>query len=101
MGQAASRVSDAHLRIYQNLLSIQSPGTRMQMIDTLLSSPEHSQAFKTAGIYGHMLHYAQQVKAGYNPPKLPGESAAVESAQGQNKAKPMQDILEPNCIPSQ
>jgi curved DNA-binding protein CbpA len=80
MGQAASRVSDAHLRIYQNLLSIQSPGTRMQMIDTLLSSPEHSQAFKAAGIYGHILHYAQQVKAGYNPPKLPGESP---SGQGQ------------------
>ena len=91
MGQAASRVSDAHLRIYQNLLSIQSPGTRMQMIDTLLSSPEHSQAFKTAGIYGHMLHYAQQVKAGYNPPKLPGESAVAESAQGQNKAPPTQN----------
>jgi curved DNA-binding protein CbpA len=47
----------------------------MQMIDTLLSSPEHSQAFKAAGIYGHILHYAQQVKAGYNPPKLPGEDA--------------------------
>lgn len=76
MGQAASRVSDAHLRIYQNLLSIQSPGTRMQMIDTLLSSPEHSNAFKAAGIYGHILHYAQQVKAGYNPPTLPGEPSA-------------------------
>jgi curved DNA-binding protein CbpA len=57
----------------------------MQMIDTLLSSPEHSQAFKAAGIYGHILHYAQQVKAGYNPPKLPGEGG-----QGQNKpAMPM------------
>jgi len=85
MGQATSRVSDAHLRIYQNLLSIQSPGTRMQMIDTLLSSPEHSNAFKTAGIYGHILHYAQQVKAGYNPPKLPGEGG-----QGQGQNKPMQ-----------
>ena len=74
-------MSDAHLRIYQNLLSIQSPGTRMQMIDTLLSSPEHSHAFKTAGIYGHILHYAQQVKAGYNPPKLPGEPSGP--AQGQ------------------
>jgi curved DNA-binding protein CbpA len=82
MGQAASRVSDAHLRIYQNLLSIQSPGTRMQMIDTLLSSPEHSQAFKTAGIYGHMLHYAQQVKAGYNPPKLPGETSGPSGPSG-------------------
>ena len=85
MGQAASRVSDAHLRIYQNLLSIQSPGTRMQMIDTLLSSPEHSQAFKAAGIYGHILHYAQQVKAGYNPPKLPGEGVSEAGTAGGGK----------------
>jgi curved DNA-binding protein CbpA len=83
MGQAASKVSDAHLRIYQNLLSIQSPGTRMQMIDTLLSSPEHLQAFKTAGIYGHLLHYMQQVKAGYNPPKLPGEKDTVKGGSNQ------------------
>ena len=81
MGQATSRVSDAHLRIYQNLLSIQSPGTRMQMIDTLLSSPEHSNAFKAAGIYGHILHYAQQVKAGYAAPKLPGEGPAQAKSQ--------------------
>ena len=58
----------------------------MQMIDTLLSSPEHSNAFKTAGIYGHILHYAQQVKAGYNPPKLPGESG---EPSGQPKVQPM------------
>ena len=54
------------------------------MIDTLLSSPEHSHAFKEAGIYGHILHYAQQVKAGYNPPKLPGEGP---SGQGQGQSK--------------
>lgn len=87
MGQAASRVSDAHIRIYQNLLSIQSPGTRMQMIDTLLSSPEHSNAFKTAGIYGHILHYAQQVKAGYTPPKLPGEASPPGQGQGQRQGQ--------------
>jgi len=89
-------VSDAHLRIYQNLLSIQSPGTRMQMIDTLLSSPEHSHAFKTAGIYGHILHYAQQVKAGYNPPKLPGEGGQPMQAQGQ----PMAVTIHKNSLQS-
>jgi len=89
-------VSDAHLRIYQNLLSIQSPGTRMQMIDTLLSSPEHSHAFKTAGIYGHILHYAQQVMAGYNPPKLPGEGGQPMQAQGQ----PMAVTIHKNSLQS-
>jgi curved DNA-binding protein CbpA len=58
----------------------------MQMIDTLLSSPEHSNAFKAAGIYGHILHYAQQVKAGYTPPKLPGEGPT----QGKSNGQPMQ-----------
>lgn len=81
MGQAASSVSGTHLRMYQNLLAIQSPGTRMQMIDTLLSSPEHLSVCKSAGIYGHLLHYAQQVKAGYNPPKLPGEKDKGGSSQ--------------------
>jgi curved DNA-binding protein CbpA len=63
----------------------------MQMIDTLLSSPEHSHAFKEAGIYGHILHYAQQVKAGYNPPKLPGEpSGQGQPMQSKGQGQPIQ-----------
>ena len=73
----------------------------MQMIDTLLSSPEHSHAFKTAGIYGHILHYAQQVKAGYNPPKLPGEGGQAMQAQGQPmqvQGQPMQAQGQPMAV---
>ena len=75
MGQSASMVSQTHLRIYQNLLAIQSPDTRMQMIQTLLSSPEHMNFARNAGIYGHLLHYVQQVKTGMKAPLLPGESS--------------------------
>lgn len=68
-------VSQTHLRMYQNLLAIQSPDTRMQMIQTLLSSPEHMNVARNAGIYGHLLHYVQQVKTGMKAPPLPGEQA--------------------------
>lgn len=82
MGQSASMVSQTHLRMYQNLLAIQSPDTRMQMIQTLLSSPEHMSVARNAGIYGHLLHYVQQVKTGMKAPSLPGE-ASGQGGQGQ------------------
>jgi curved DNA-binding protein CbpA len=80
-------VSETHIRMYQNLLGIKSHGTRMQMIQTLLSSPEHLEASRSAGIYGHLLHYVQQVKGGHNPPPLPGMASVsvspTYSQQGQ------------------
>jgi curved DNA-binding protein CbpA len=81
-------VSDTHRRMYQNLLGIQSHGTRMQMIQTLLSSPEHLEASRAAGIYGHLLHYVQQVKGGHTPPPLPGAAASrVETPKGQGQGQ--------------
>jgi curved DNA-binding protein CbpA len=66
----------AHQRIYQNLLGIQIPATRVQVIQTMLSSPEHLESARAGGIYGHLLHYVQQVKEGKQPPELPGEVRA-------------------------
>ena len=66
-------VPEAHVRMYQNLLAIQSPGTRAQMIQTILSSPEHTASARTAGVYGHLLHYVQVVQAGGGGSVLPGE----------------------------
>ena len=62
-----------HQRIYENLLAIRSPGVRAQMIQTILSSPEHSATMRAAGVYGHLLHYVQVVQAGGAPPPLPFE----------------------------
>lgn len=84
MGQAIS-VQDTHMRMYQNLLAIQSPSTRMQMIQTLLSSPEHLHVARQAGIYGHLLHYTQQVKEGRPPPLLPGEKTTQVTSYTQQK----------------
>ena len=66
----------AHQRIYQNLLAIRSPGVRAQMIQTILSSPEHSATMRAAGVYGHLLHYVQVVQAGGSAPPLPFERSS-------------------------
>lgn len=58
-----------HIRIYKNLLAIQSIDTRLKMIDTLLTSPECVGSMKAAGIYGHVLHY----KSTSGGSRLPGE----------------------------
>ncbi len=75
--------------MYQNLLAIQSPDTRMQMIQTLLSSPEHMNVARNAGIYGHLLHYVQQVKTGMKAPPLPGEKGGEVKAQQPLLQKPL------------
>ena len=82
-------VSQTHLRMYQNLLAIQSPDTRMQMIQTLLSSPEHMSVARNAGIYGHLLHYVQQVKTGMKAPLLPGEASGQGGGGQQSLQQPL------------
>ena len=82
----------AHQRIYQNLLAIRSPSVRAQMIQTILSSPEHSATMRAAGVYGHLLHYVQVVQAGGAAPPLPfekrsgGSSGSGASGAGQTVA---------------
>ena len=72
----------AHQRIYQNLLAIRSPGVRAQMIQTILSSPEHSATMRAAGVYGHLLHYVQVVQAGGAAPPLPFERSSGSGSSG-------------------
>ena len=97
MGSSISREIPPHiLRIYQNVLAIQSASTRMQMIQTLLSSPEHSESARAAGIYGHLLHYIQTVKEGRQPPFLPGEQG-----QGQGQGQGQQQQQQQGQIVSQ
>jgi curved DNA-binding protein CbpA len=90
MGVGSSKVLDHHRRIYQNILNLQSVPTRVQMIQTLLSSPEHLEAARTAGIYGHLLHYIQTVKEGRVAPPLPGEGTKWEGTKGEATAQKVQ-----------
>jgi len=82
MGADFSKLPAEHRRIYQNILNIQSPGTRAQMIQTLLSSPEHTESARASGVYGHLLHYVQCVKEGRAPPPLPGQGQGHGQGQG-------------------
>jgi hypothetical protein len=70
---------EAHVRIYQNLLQIQSPTQKAQMIQTILGSPEHLEYARAAGIYGHLINYVQVVKGGGVPSRLPGETSKSTS----------------------
>lgn len=94
MGQQISleQFDPAHLRIYKNLLSIQSPGTRVQMIQTLLAGPEYVATFKRAGVYAEILAYVSAVQRGEKPRLLPAERTgiAVPSLQGQQQGQQMQ-----------
>jgi curved DNA-binding protein CbpA len=71
--QISSSIPDVYLKMYGNILKIQSPQTRAQMITTVLSSPEHAAAAKSVGVYGHMMYYVQMVQTKQSLPLLPGE----------------------------
>lgn len=64
---------EAHVRIYKNLLGIQSVKTRAEMIQTLLQGPEYVLTMRKAGIYPQMLQYVARAQQGINPGGLPGE----------------------------
>jgi curved DNA-binding protein CbpA len=83
MGAAASTIDPTHLGIYKKLLQIQSPGTRVQMLQTLLSGPEYVVSAKRAGLYPHLLRYVSSVSQGQNPGPLPGEQQHTASIQAQ------------------
>jgi len=79
---------EPHVRIYRNLLQLQSPATRVQMIETLLSGQEYVASAKQAGLYGPILTYVASVRRG-DPSLLPGERVAPGGQQlahgGQNQ----------------
>jgi curved DNA-binding protein CbpA len=89
--QQSSAVFDpAHIRIYSNILKLHNPQTRVQMIQTCLSSIEYVQTAKRAGIYSYLLSYVSSVQNG-NPILLPGEQAAPQQ-HNQYTHQPVQSI---------
>jgi curved DNA-binding protein CbpA len=69
----------AHIRIYKNILSIQSPATRVQMIQTLLAGPEYVVAAKRAGVYSSFLAYIGSIQRVERPALLPAERTGLPS----------------------
>ena len=76
----AAHIPDAHVRIYRNILQIQSPSTRLQMLETLLSGQEYVASVKQAGLYGPVLSYISSIRRG-EPALLPGERANTQNSQ--------------------
>ena len=87
MGNIQGKIPEPHIRMYENLLAIQSPGVRAQMIQTIMSSPEHQQSVRAVGIYGHLLHYIQVIQAGGAAPALPFEGKGQGQGQGSNQGQ--------------
>ena len=75
--QVSQQIPEAHIRIYRNVCSIQSPVTRVQMLETLLQGQEYVTSAKYIGIYGPILTYMAAVRRG-DPALLPGERQSGE-----------------------
>jgi len=79
----ATQIPEAHVRIYRNILQIQSPQTRLQMLETVLSGPEYVASVKQAGLYGPVLSYISAIRRG-DPALLPGEQGRPAQQQVQH-----------------
>jgi curved DNA-binding protein CbpA len=73
MGNSQSSIDPVHLRIYSNIIQINDPIKRIQMINTCLTSMEYISSAKRAGIYSYLLNYIAVVNSGGKTPLLPGE----------------------------
>lgn len=80
MGNTYSGIDPVHLRIYSNIIQIQDPIKRIQVINTCLTSIEYINSAKRAGIYSYLLSYISTVNSGGKPPLLPGEQTASSYA---------------------
>lgn len=90
MGNGQSSFNQSHVRIYKNLLQIQNPMTRAEMIRTLMAGQEYVASARGAGIYAHLLAYIARVEAGQRPAALPGEIAMTAVVQPQQVAQQQQ-----------
>jgi curved DNA-binding protein CbpA len=73
MGNQQSAIDPVHVRIYLNMIQINDPSKRIQVIQTCMASIEYVNSAKRAGIYSYLLHYISTVQTGGTPPLLPGE----------------------------
>ena len=72
---AVGPIPETHIRIYKNILQIQSPTTRVQMLETLFAGQEYVATAKQTGLYGPILAYMASIRRGDSSSLLPGEKA--------------------------
>lgn len=77
MGAAFSSYDPRYIRIWNNLCSLSSAQSRIQMLDTLLSGPEFVNAAKRAGLYSGLLAWTAATRRGeFYPWPDPNKAAA-------------------------
>lgn len=86
MGIQASKTTDKppidHIAIYNKILQIKSPQTRVKTLRTVLSGPEFVQTAKQMGIYAGILEYISKVTYDeVGPHFLPGEVRPPQQQQ--------------------
>ena len=80
MGNNQSAADPVHVRMYSNMIQIQDPSKRIQVIQTCMASMEYVSSAKRCGIYSYLLHYISAVQSGNQPPVLPGESSYQQAS---------------------
>jgi curved DNA-binding protein CbpA len=95
MGQ----IQSSHVRIYNDLIRIGDPATRVRTLETVLLDPNCIASAKQAGIYGQLLHYIRGVRAGERVP-FPGEKqpSAQPSAQPSPAVAAAQRLQTPKYV---
>ena len=96
---AVGGIPEPHARIYRNLLQIQNPATRVQMIETLLAGQEYVATAKKCGLYGPILTYVASIRRG-DTALLPGEQAGAHQQQIQSMQSVGQQ-RQPQRLPQQ
>ena len=88
MGAAQSTIDPRHVRIWNNLSSLDSASTRMQMIDTLLAGPEYVAIAKRIGIYAALLSWKAATQRGeFYPWPQPTAVPSVQQPAGAPSAQ--------------
>lgn len=90
MGNQSSLIDPVHLRMYSNIIQIQDPHKRSQVIQTCLASIEYVNSAKRSGIYSYLLQYLSIIQSGGNPPLLPGEQQNTSYSSGTNIPRSLQ-----------
>jgi curved DNA-binding protein CbpA len=88
MGNQSSNIDPVHLRMYSNMIQIQDPVKRCQVIQTCFASIEYVNSAKRTGIYSYLLQYLSIIQSGGNPPLLPGEQHASYTSSSSSQQVP-------------
>ena len=85
MGNSQS-VDPSHIKIYNELNTIQNPAIRVKMIQTLLAGPEYVSSAKKMGIYSELLSYVAKYQnyTGVQQGVQQGIQQGIQQLQQQN-----------------